>query len=187
MDVVYPRARGGNHGGCRAGAGDRRSIPAHAGETAWPMRFSLSPKCPGLSPRTRGKPLQSTAIATSSCPGSIPAHAGETKTMASVVTTVANGSIPAHAGETAEIERPVRANWQVYPRARGGNPYALVSLKLVSHRGLSPRTRGKPWHPHSCITTDPFGLSPRTRGKQEARASMLVCSDGSIPAHAGET
>ena len=152
---------------------------------------------PGLSPRTRGNPLQARGF--QSCQGSIPAHAGEPR------------------GEGCY---PVQV--RVYPRARGGT-FARNSASSRTS-GLSPRTRGNPARcpepsadggsipAHAGepldkgvhVGQDPVyprarggtyyerktgakcrGLSPRTRGNPKTRRRTTT-NEGSIPAHAGE-
>ena len=71
------------------------------------------------------------------------------------------GSIPAHAGETsASIVSASRS--RVYPRTCGGN-------------GINPSPSG-----------GLRGLSPHMRGKLSGMV-IITISEGSIPAHAGET
>ena len=74
-------------------------------------------KCPGLSPRGRGKRTSSSASRRNW--GSIPAWAGETITPYSA-----------------------RGSAAVYPRVGGGN--TLWQRRLPAACGLSPRGRGKP-------------------------------------------
>ncbi len=234
--TVYPRPCGGNRRSGPSGTGTgglsppmrgklvrvhdhppgRRSIPAHAGETAprspRTITRSVYPRpcggnCPfapivlathGLSPPMRGKltlPASSRRYA-----GSIPAHAGET-------------------GAACAICNPSR----VYPRPCGGNNG--LSPRLSQVRGLSPPMRGKlvtqvggyaragsiPAHagetrvrsrppsaagvyPRPCggnmtAPTQPsllLGLSPPMRGKL-VMGGPLILITRSIPAHAGET
>ena len=109
------------------------SIPAHAGEpssagtsTTTPRvyprprggtapEFDAGSSTTGLSPPTRGNPIESVGI-----------HNTE-------------GSIPAHAGEPQAQPRTYRLT-RVYPRPRGGTAYSQPS-GLVPE-GLSPPTRG---------------------------------------------
>ena len=151
---VYPRVGGGNgrrpgrrphHPGLSPrGRGKPRklaahrphagSIPAWAGETAWPRpcphRSRVYPRVGGgntwrkgamrtmvgLSPRGRGK------------------HGDFYGQM------VGMGSIPAWAGETGNGLAAAQI-CQVYPRVGGGN--GLQDLDTPTARGLSPRGRGK--------------------------------------------
>ena len=234
--VVYPRVCGGNalvaaginrrkglsprvRGKLALGDprfGERRSIPACAGETSSSAtQCSESKVYPrvcggnilgrghisggqGLSPRVRGKLLKAQGFADAA--RSIPACAGE---------TAGAGSHP--------------ADNEVYPRVCGGNLPAGDGL--AARAGLSPRVRGKPakcrragighgsipacagetsprreWrrvaavYPRVCggnlaplaVVMALAGLSPRVRGKQ------VVAAAGrhrirSIPACAGET
>ena len=171
---VYPRARGG----------------ADAPERA-------APRNQGLSPRTRGSPLDAWVL--------LPKL----------------GSIPAHAGEPGTQELVARLG-RVYPRARGGAVGDLLTRARLG--GLSPRTRGSharaparlsfsrsiPAHagePPRCSSgptmswvyprarggamvgvttcTPVGGLSPRTRGSQ-LHFKVPTSYSRSIPAHAGE-
>ena len=171
---VYPRERGGTVVG---GEGCRWSG--------------------GLSPRTRGNPVE--AQAEDAIPRSIPANAGE--------------PIPSWC---------CAATARVYPRERGGTNLFGRSIRL--HRGLSPRTRGNPdikarrIRPFGSIPANAgepsaggtwrtrwrvyprerggtserlkaafakAGLSPRTRGNLFQHARLLLFR-GSIPANAGE-
>ena len=109
-------------------------IPANAGETitnatmfhalrAYPRERGGNAYCPafwrvnaGLSPRTRGKPIE--------------LDFDKTKL----------GPIPANAGETRRYDQD-RKRFRAYPRERGGNGLAIP--KTFSSAGLSPRTRGK--------------------------------------------
>ena len=71
------------------------------------------------------------------------------------------GTIPAHAGETSTNARDASPAWDD-PRARGGNS---VCNKKSTHR---------------------MGRSPRTRGKRDLNTRSGL-TNGTIPAHAGET
>ena len=172
---AYPRERGGN---------------------AKP--FHNSHRLQGLSPRTRGKPLQ------------------RLDRLSSV------GPIPANAGETS-VEDGVEHLRRAYPRERGGNLFMQVPDS--EKWGLSPRTRGKlilywcSFHSPGPIPANAGetpgssrlllrggayprerggnvksnkgrsrlqGLSPRTRGKHSGSASAHQAA-GPIPANAGET
>ena len=173
--MVYPRVGGGNY-----------------------PDAPLSPRCPGLSPRGRGKR------------DDFRARAG------------ARWSIPAWAGET-QSQSPPQHFWRVYPRVGGGN--GIVRCASGYGAGLSPRGRGKrfasggagcarrsipawagetkrprppppvKWvYPRvgggnlACHIT-PFlsgGLSPRGRGKPDAD-DITDAATRSIPAWAGET
>ena len=173
--AVYPRVGGGNPELLHAVIGNlglsprgrgkprltftsaksRGSIPAWAGETIMGKREICQAKvyprvgggnayipllCAaslGLSPRGRGKPF---ALPRLSSP---------------------SGSIPAWAGETAALRIRVSRR-EVYPRVGGGN--CRLRLALCTHKGLSPRGRGKHRLAAAC---------------QESRRS--------IPAWAGET
>ena len=152
----------------------------------------------GLSPRGRGKHLDSEADA------------------------AAQGSIPAWAGETRSSRPTMKRRW-VYPRVGGGNLSRFP--RATRSGGLSPRGRGKPrraqrtrrpigsipaWAgetrryapPNTAQTvyprvgggnrgrgrvkSDSKGLSPRGRGKH-GHPDGADTSAGSIPAWAGET
>ncbi len=100
---------------CKTAATSRRVYPRARGGAA-----RCSPhRCLGygLSPRTRGSPMEGCMIRRGG--RSIPAHAGEPP------------SIPA-----------TTSSCGVYPRARGGAGPELMPSSVS--RGLSPRTRGSP-------------------------------------------
>ena len=129
---LSPRVRGNRQ---RRAPGDVRqgSIPARAGEpwatTPQKSGSRVYPRAcggtagngweryceEGLSPRVRGNPTRSSAMATST------------------------GSIPARAGEPG-LELRCGAGSGVYPRACGGTPTPCAVC--VSSVGLSPRVRG---------------------------------------------
>ena len=171
----HPRARGENSPGSPGSAGGG-----------------------GTSPRTRGKPISTSAA--SGLAGNIPAHAGKT-----------------HRGRTKTCRR------EEHPRARGENNVFGRNLYVIS--GTSPRTRGKRnrWcrpgvfprnipahagktdtrrlpgvaheeHPRARGENQPSeatwkatsGTSPRTRGKQK-NSHGHDFADWNIPAHAGKT
>ena len=111
----------------------RGSIPAHAGEPSCPCascrtwtvyprprggtrnQYSQRQKYEGLSPPTRGNPVQ-------------PSNRARQL-----------GSIPAHAGEPSGASGASGASW-VYPRPRGGTTLAVLAYCISA--GLSPPTRG---------------------------------------------
>ena len=211
---LSPRVRG-SPGRLVAGASERGSIPAGAGEPTWPGGCSrLSGVYPrgcggadlarwmletewGLSPRVRGSPR---------CPYVIVFH---------------RGSIPAGAGEPHGNSLEVSREW-VYPRGCGG---ATAAERFqVRIPGLSPRVRGslsafvsvtvnvgsipagagepnppasrRRWwwvYPRGCGGATSTGrgnlrcpgLSPRVRGSRSDRVAERSTA-GSIPAGAGE-
>ena len=192
---LSPRTRGKRHWRLPDPAW-KGPIPANAGETPSPppicsasgayprerggnaVTYQLCPTPRGLSPRTRGKPLPTSATNASS--GPIPANAGETlfkefqqlagnglsprtrgKPLAQSGQNTVVGPIPANAGETP-FGQKISEVFGAYPRERGGNRH--VNSKFLTFKGLSPRTRGKRRHAH-----------PRTG------------LSGPIPANAGET
>ena len=200
----------------RARTGQRRIIPAHAGQTVMPLAESCpNPDHPracganpqlftdtdfmfGSSPRMRGKPVRDMALRR---PRRI---------------------IPAHAGQTPR-RRPAAVARTDHPRACGANPD--LSNSMAFDAGSSPRMRGKPDnfdfldngariipahagqtierpcarhmaadHPRACganfvssqMNAVTCGSSPRMRGKHEMRRSS-VGSRRIIPAHVGQT
>ncbi len=155
LDPVDPRARGGalcqiRHIILYQGRSPRtrgsllsvlivvmflRSIPAHAGEPAWPYQGrSILP----VDPRARGgavknKPLDLLAI------GRSPRTRGSQYIVKGMFTMI--GSIPAHAGEPRRWRFSSRSPG-VDPRARGGALFKSSHLQVG--KGRSPRTRGSP-------------------------------------------
>ena len=212
---LSPRGRGKHRLG-KYHRGERRSIPAWAGETLRnadvQVLYQVYPRVgggnakprpapappPGLSPRGRGKPAISLRLAP--VPGSIPAWAGETLARAHT-----------------------RHGLGVYPRVGGGNTPPFGGGRIAD--GLSPRGRGKllrfdhhrqgqgsipAWAGETAMeegnpTTRrvyprvgggnrlpcfsicwAIGLSPRGRGKR-AIPKFNLTEQRSIPAWAGET
>ena len=211
---LSPRVRGNLHY-TRYIRGDKRSIPACAGEPPTFVRvrneLSVYPRVcggtnesnvrkrsfTGLSPRVRGNPVQ---------------DGGE---------RLACGSIPACAGEPTAYTSPVHTS-KVYPRVCGGTRSGRGFIR--PSRGLSPRVRGNPRpskasitkgrsipacagepfasstcqsdeevYPRVCGGTTrrttmpsmPMGLSPRVRGNLVG-IEENKSTKGSIPACAGE-
>ena len=172
-----------------------RSIPAWAGETillvsaksalaVYPRvgggnarRLRLRRRLRGLSPRGRGKPSRTAALAASW--GSIPAWAGETP-------------LPG-GGNVLEV---------VYPRVGGGNFTRQCAGKTVA--GLSPRGRGKRRLRHQagarrrsipawagetadCATADGvIAVYPRVGGGNVRRSSSSAKSEGLSPRGRGK-
>ena len=103
-----------------------RSIPAHAGNTAWPPRSRC--RCCGPSPHTRG--ILTVAVRVPEASGSIPAHAGNTG-----MRSASSSSSPVH------------------PRTRG--EYGSHGPLGVNGMGPSPHTRGIPFLTCTNITDQP--------------------------------
>ena len=171
-------------------AGQRRSIPAHAGEPTRPARrrrpVEVYPRprggtdCThvqiheraGLSPPTRGNPERGAGVE---------AH---------------ERSIPAHAGEPTSFGRTLGTPG-VYPRPRGGTLHPRIWSRAVS--GLSPPTRGNPRSPRRSSTSSgsipahagepvrrPIGIRfcqvyPRPRGGTAGASPSLSLSAGLSP------
>ncbi len=199
----------------RAGA-QRRSIPAHAGETD----IEVGPRQPGeVDPRSRGGDRRP-------APGHHHARGRSplTRGRRGVGQHLGNpaGSIPAHAGETPMRFSP-RSHNEVDPRSRGGDtrgfrPRGARSGRSPLTRGrlpaiceASPSARSIPAHAGEtkrCALVqrknevdprsrggDPLGgpnvapsagRSPLTRGRRHY-VNLPERAIGSIPAHAGET
>ena len=186
---LSPRTRGSRFSGpCKACV--RRPIPADAGEPllrdrpregegAYPRGRGGAGAGDdeddydkGLSPRTRGSLIDDVAVFTGS--GPIPADAGEPR--------------------RARCRRPPD---RAYPRGRGGAPLSLKKPPAAS--GLSPRTRGSPYHdflrrvipgpiPADAGEPEPgardlprSGAYPRGRGGALLLRSPAVCVRGLSP------
>ena len=232
---VYPRPRGGtnrlrrrtwygrglspptrgNHRRGRLGRPCRRSIPAHAGEPAQPLRRA---DIDGVYPRPRGGTTDTDCINPLANGLSPPTRGNRRKYRRGNPDT---RSIPAHAGEPFANHADNRIHG-VYPRPRGGTAIRVVLLDAL--QGLSPPTRGNrrattpskasqrsiPAHagepcgggsgsgggavyPRPRGGTEEKmrvkiivgGLSPPTRGNPMKSAKDQMTL-GSIPAHAGE-
>ena len=70
------------------------------------------------------------------------------------------GSIPAVAGETHRISGRSACLW-VYPRGRGGD--CFVGILRQPFKGLSPRSRGRPFILSACV--EGFGSIPAVAGE----------------------
>ena len=148
-----PRMRG-KHMSARTNSGNRRIIPAHAGQTSFP---SLSASASTDHPRACGANLAA-KNGISNPNGSSPRMRGKHKDFVKISTTVR--IIPAHAGQTCNV---VAGRLQVtdHPRACGAN--------VDDHRiilptpGSSPRMRGK----RACATvaTSWFRIIPAHAGQ----------------------
>ena len=193
----------------------RRLIPAHAGKTdggaeglecgeAHPrsrgenrLVEAVSPRFPGSSPLTRGKPVDGVPEV-ERC-RLIPAHAGKTRKCDARLSLTPGSSpltrgklrgvvrggcglwlIPAHAGKTAPC-RGLPAWSAAHPRSRGENDYVPTGATL--REGSSPLTRGKP-HPHSHATRW-RGLIPAHAGKTNS-SHMLAHQPQAHPRSRGE-
>ena len=152
--MVYPRTGGGNaaagvqvqgqvglspHGRgkrppsalCNRSPG---SIPARAGETAWPCPAGTAA---AVYPRTgggNGRRQQAEVDIVGLSP-----H-GRGKRTARWSRHISTGSIPARAGETDRDAADCGWGW-VYPRTGGGNSWSAYGR--LPQRGLSPHGRGK--------------------------------------------
>ena len=191
------------------------SIPAHAGEPdctmSWsePVRVYPRPRggaahsmtClrmfPGLSPPTRGSPLDFDP--TDAPDGSIPAHAGEPFFIATSATEI--GVYPRPRGGAASNVLARLGNGGLSPPTRG-SPSFLVFRRdqcrsIPAHAGepesdsamgtinrVYPRPRGGATRSPQAHAMD-SGLSPPTRGSR-GHSSGKIINPWSIPAHAGE-
>src|SRR6185437_10905482 len=117
--------------------GTARSIPAHAGEPHDPVPIRHGH---GVYPRARGG-TSSTTHTGSMAAGLSPRTRGNPELP--VLVELDRGSIPAHAGEP-RLPAKIAGGRRVYPRARGGTSGAFPPTSTPA--GLSPRTRGNPWH-----------------------------------------
>ena len=199
----------------RVPSGNRRSIPACAGE---PNRHRRPPGKRRVYPRVCGGTAE-TVSSTRSTTGLSPRVRGNPRHNLGAPGAV--GSIPACAGEP-QCRRGTDANRRVYPRVCGGTQITLTIG--VNEPGLSPRVRGnRPAsiptvacqrsipacageprrvmlsragnrvYPRVCGGTGAYpgdctnfeGLSPRVRGNRAAGAGAGA-EGGSIPACAGE-
>ena len=188
----------GNHAGSAGGAGESRSIPAHAGEPRQtdpkpaahkvyprPRGGTLAASIPcitrrGLSPPTRGN--QRRPLSTARGDGSIPAHAGEPRTRAtlpSIGLSVAGLSPPTRGNPGEPVVDAYRAG--SIP-AHAGEPCSQSWARPSA--AVYPRPRGGT-HQRRDLRLRVVGLSPPTRGNQ-LRPSGRARSRRSIPAHAGE-
>ena len=111
------------------------TIPAHAGKTPSSARQRSTT---GDYPRSRGE-NERINQQNLMYQGLSPLTRGKRPNQAHKESRL--GTIPAHAGKTHRARRPARSRWD-YPRSRGEN--RDFWQKLVSHKGLSPLTRGKP-------------------------------------------
>ena len=156
MRTVHPRACGGNRlRPADLPVGDEGSIPARAGETAQTEERAILKSC-----------------------RSIPARAGETSSQRqSALARVVLRSIPARAGETTRVRKrhhPQETSSsirRVHPRACGGNHRSNVSAAVISHRGPSPRVRGKP-HGRGCTTADRHRRSIPARAGETSTSTL---------------
>ncbi len=134
VDGLSPRGRGNRPGEAHI-AGQRRSIPARAGQPTSPASRARStavyPRACGATARRRARGL--------SVSGLSPRVRGNRRKAALHVSR--QGSIPARAGQPRAPGRASREG-QVYPRACGATP--LRGGRLRPARGLSPRVRGNP-------------------------------------------
>ncbi len=206
----------GKRGGGPIGAGCRRIIPAHAGQTMMLRTFS-----PPISdhPRACGANVLE-AFDVERVAGSSPRMRG--KRLPTGPQMRADRIIPAHAGQT-EHSCPRQPSRTDHPRACGAN--RNCSCVSCARCGSSPRMRGKrferiafdnrpriiPAHAGQTGTPDSFasagtdhpracgansstncsnsprvGSSPRMRGKPLLVLGELACAR-IIPAHAGQT
>ena len=175
--------------------GQRRSIPAPAGESAH------GPGCGGdvsVYPRACGGTIP-TATGGLYAMGSIPAPAGNPQFAS--ISRASGGLSPRLRGNLAPC--PPAVCWRrVYPRACGGT--AAASLVPASCMWSIPAPAGEPWkqpthktsvrvYPRACGGTRPddgdptqtTGLSPRLRGNH-ILLRLIAALGGSIPAPAGE-
>ena len=211
---LSPRMRG-NRRRPRAGRCPGRSIPAYAGEPAWPTwpwsssrvyprvcggnhsAVARQPILKGLSPRVRGNLLRQNRPFWGR--RSIPACAGEPGSPSACGAPTA--VYPRVCGGTPGLARVAGQRPGLSPRVRG-NPVDLVS---VAHLARSiPACAGEPpgrrdWrrrtrvYPRVCGETYidycrvrmASGLSPRVRGNRASRSPAGQCQ-WSIPASAGE-
>ena len=130
-------------------------IPAHAGKTATSLSSYQAIRA---HPRSRGENAGLLAEAFARA-GSSPLTRG--KLVVSRLQRLVDGLIPAHAGKT-RVSRLSQRFRGAHPRSRGEN--TPVSTCIISPRGSSPLTRGKP-----CLVW------------------LAVGRAGLIPAHAGKT
>ena len=131
---VYPRGCGGTKWRNQyLGKGERRSIPAGAGEPngQWPTCFHLR-----VYPRGCGGTIPICTTPSSNV-GLSPRVRGNQRRMA--LHRLLPRSIPAGAGEPSRFAPPRRRTW-VYPRGCGGTRDAWPSTACCP--GLSPRVRG---------------------------------------------
>ena len=210
-----PRMRG-KRGGAPIGAGCRRIIPAHAGQT---VRYAVHTRKPPDHPRACGANWVKWVVGVLVF-GSSPRMRG--KRLLQGVLVVIGRIIPAHAGQTT---RPNGRGSHApdHPRACGAN--LLLRKGAEFSPGSSPRMRGKPavhplaqgasriipahagqttheataitlWpdHPRACGANragreshpPPPGSSPRMRGKLSRSVAWRI-RGRIIPAHAGQT
>ncbi len=172
---AYPRIRGGNA---------EEAAKAKASE--------------GLSPHTRGKPLDQRRDDRRH--GPIPAYAGETRRGAKI--EVSLGAYPRIRGGNTSGNCPTASSAGLSPHTRGkrvaverrihgGGPipaYAgetWLGSRCFGRRGAYPRIRGGNWQPVP-LRFGRWGLSPHTRGKRKHR-HLVRAGEGPIPAYAGET
>ena len=149
-----PLTRGKQHAAGRVSR-NRRLIPAHAGKTPL-MRTAASMRA--AHPRSRGENLGEVG-STHAKSGSSPLTRGKRAHFFAFFAS--ERLIPAHAGKTCGVST-ARHPLTAHPRSRGENGSDCRSM--ISARGSSPLTRGKPL------------------GRVYARDRHRL-----IPAHAGKT
>ena len=128
--------------------------PRVCGENSW--RLVTSCVIDGSSPRVRGKRTRSPGPC--STRRLIPACAGKTDGFARSIPD--EGLIPACAGKTLFCTVAHSTGW-AHPRVCGEN--ILVTIRLLSKRGSSPRVRGK--HRRCCADYEDVRLIPACAGK----------------------
>ena len=211
---LSPLTRGNRGVWCRRAAGPG-PIPAHAGQPAGTTSPATSARA---YPRSRGATAQSATLS-GRCPGLSPLTRGNHTRRGTGIRVF--GPIPAHAGQP-EKEGPHQRARGAYPRSLGATDPAVQDGRPES--GLSPLTRGNPaaaaadagqdgpipahagqpfgrglpaWrqgaYPRSRGATlnifvggaEGWGLSPLTRGNRAASRRRRA-GRGPIPAHAGQ-
>ena len=170
-------------------------IPAHAGKT---HSLACSSRLAEAHPRSRGENPQTRSL-TARCGGSSPLTRG--KLVSGAILEASVGLIPAHAGKTGHV----CAEWcdhGAHPRSRGEN--VLQSVDTLTHGGSSPLTRGKQSHEQAILwcrglipahagktrtattTASKSGAHPRSRGENHTRGSNPALSPGSSPLTRGK-